>query len=88
MTVLFLIVVGGTCLFCHPEFISGSYQLEAVCPTRKMLKQVQHDSFVFNCREGDYSGTLRQENISKFSEGLQYLQQASFAHKIRYTSIL
>ena len=32
--------------FCHPEFISGSYQFEVLRPTCKMLKQVQHNSFV------------------------------------------
>ena len=60
-----MVLTGGTCLYCHPEFISGSYQFEVLRPTCKMLKRVQHDSFVFNCREGDYSGTLRQENPSK-----------------------
>ena len=54
MTVLFLIVVGGDLsFFCHPEFISGSYQFEVLRPTCKMLKRVQHDDFVFNCRRGD-----------------------------------
>ena len=32
--------------FCHPEFISGSYQFEVLRPTCKMLKRVQHDGFV------------------------------------------
>ena len=40
------------------------------------------------CQWGDYSGTLRQENISKFKQELQYLQQAGFAHKTRYTGVL
>jgi hypothetical protein len=53
-----------------------------------MLKQVQHDSFVFNCREGDYSGTLRQENIRKFEQELQYLLQAYFVIKIGYSYVL
>ena len=46
-------VVGGTCLFCHPEFISGSYQFEVLRSTCEMLKRVQHNDFVFNCRRGD-----------------------------------
>ena len=80
--------MGGLVFFCHPEFISGSYQFEVLRSTCKMLKRVQHDGFVFNCREGNYFGTLRQENIRNFEQELQYLQQACFALKVGYADVL
>ena len=37
--------------FCHPEFISGSYQPVVQHLTCKMLKQVQHDSLFLNAEK-------------------------------------
>ena len=45
-------VVGGTCLYCHPEFISGSYQLVVLYLACKMLKQVQYDSLFLIVEKG------------------------------------
>ena len=53
-----------------------------------MLKQVQHDSFVLWYREGDYPGTLRRENISKFKRQMQHLANVDFTHKTGYAGIL
>ena len=48
-----MVSTAGLVFSRHPEFISGSYQFEVLRSTCKMLKRVQHDGFVFNCRRGD-----------------------------------
>ena len=50
-----MVSTAGLVFSRHPEFISGSYQFEVLRPTCKMLKRVQHDGFVFNCRRGNVS---------------------------------